>query len=141
MSVRIQSPSAKKRYALDFHFERRGAHGRVVPGRKGKIMSESFFTRSSLDERIFAANGGAELIPLPLLPRFIHIQYQSIKNLISKGQFPLPVVKLAGRNYVKTETLVRFLQSCEHGQNVRKKVGRKSNKERAQNQPSSEAPR
>lgn len=96
-------------------------------------QNQSFFTRSTLDERIFAANGGAELIPLTQLPRFIHLQYQSIKNLITKGNFPLPIVKFAGRNYVKTETLVKFLENCDRGEAapVRRRVGRKSNKERA----------
>lgn len=101
-----------------------------VPG----SQSQSYFTRSSIDERIFAANGGAELIPLTLLPRFIHIQYQSIRNLIGRGEFPLPVIKFAGRNYVKTETLVKFLENCDRGEvaPIRRRVGRKSNKERAE---------
>lgn len=98
-------------------------------------MSESYYTRTTLDERIFAANGGAELMPVKLLPRFLHVQYQSIKNMMTRGKFPLPVVQFAGRNYVKTETLVRYLQGCERPCQdsgfVPRKRGRKSNRERA----------
>jgi hypothetical protein len=95
----------------------------------------SFFSRTSLDERICDANGGAELMPVTMLPRFLHLQYQSIKNLMARGEFPLPIVKFAGRNYVKTETLVRFLEACERGEAtpVRKR-GRRSNRARAEAQ-------
>lgn len=100
---------------------------------KALLHPQSFFTSSSLDQRIYAANGGAELIPITLLPRFIHLQYQSIKNLISRGEFPLPIVKFAGRNYVKTETLVRFLEAAEKGEvDPVRRSGRKSNRERAE---------
>lgn len=97
-------------------------------------VGQSFFTRTTLDERIFALTGGTELIPITVLPRFIHLQYQSIKNLIAQDKFPLPVVRFAGRNYVRTETLVRYLEQCEQGEAspVRRRVGRKSNRERAQ---------
>ncbi|MDO9420408.1 MAG: hypothetical protein Q7T66_07090 [Herminiimonas sp.] len=105
--------------------------GFAAPAPTALHHPQSFFTRSSVDQRIYAANGGAELIPITLLPRFIHLQYQSIKNLISRGEFPLPVVKFAGRNYVKTETLVRFLESCERGEVAPvRRSGRKSNRER-----------
>jgi hypothetical protein len=97
-------------------------------------VGQSFFTRTTLDERIFALTGGSELIPITVLPRFIHLQYQSIKNLIAQDKFPLPVVRFAGRNFVRTETLVRYLEQCEQGeaQPIRRRVGRKSNRERAQ---------
>ncbi|HEY8101766.1 MAG TPA: hypothetical protein VIF82_13535 [Burkholderiaceae bacterium] len=96
-------------------------------------QQQSYFTRTTLDERIFAANGGAELMPVPMLPRFLHLQYQSIKNLICRGEFPLPIVKLAGRNYVKTETLVRYLEACERGEAMPARLsGRKSNRKRAE---------
>lgn len=95
--------------------------------------NQSYFTSTNIDQRIYAANGGAELLPITLLPRIIHIQHQSIKNLIAKGQFPIPIVKFAGRNYVKTETLVKYLQDCERAAvGPRKLVGRKSNRERAE---------
>lgn len=97
------------------------------------VQHQSIFTRTTIDERIFAANGGAELIPITMLPRFLHLQYQSIKNLISKGEFPLPIIKFAGRNYVKTETLVRFLEAAEKGEvDPVRRSGRKSNRERAE---------
>lgn len=95
-------------------------------------QKQSFFTRTTLDERIHAANGGAELIPLARLPQFLSLQFQSIKNQITRGQFPLPIVKFAGRNYVKTETLVRFLEGCERGEVAPvRRSGRKSNRARA----------
>ena len=88
---------------------------------------------TNIDQRIYAVNGGAELFPVTLLPRILHIQHQSIKNLISKGQFPIPIVKFAGRNYVKTETLVRYLQDCERQEiRPRKTAGRKTNYQRAE---------
>ena len=98
-----------------------------------ETKEKSFFTRTTLDERIFALTGGSELIPITVLPRFIHLQYQSIKNLIAQDKFPLPVVRFAGRNFVRTETLVRYLEQCEHGDAppIRRLVGRKTNRERA----------
>lgn len=94
-------------------------------------QNQSYFLNTSIDQRIYAVNGGAELFPVTLLPRILHIQHQSIKNLIAKGQFPIPIVKFAGRNYVKTETLVKYLHDCElQGIRPRKLAGRKTNRQR-----------
>ncbi|MFC5399850.1 hypothetical protein [Undibacterium jejuense] len=91
-------------------------------------VNESYFTRTSLDERIYALTGGSELLPITLLPRILGIAYQSAKNQISKGTFPIEIVKFGSKNYVRTEDLVRFIKN---GETVLKKVGRKTNKERA----------
>ena len=108
-------------------------HQQDQPASEKIPQQQSFFTRTTLDERIFLLTGGSELIPITILPNFIHIQYQSIKNLIGKGKFPLPIVRFAGRNFVRTESLVRFLEQCEQGESppIRRRVGRPSNKQRA----------
>lgn len=89
----------------------------------------SYFTRTSLDERIFALNGISELMSIKLLPRILGgIAHQTIKNQIGAGTFPFVIIPFNSRNHVRTEDVVRFIQS---GKSIQKKVGRKTNEERA----------
>lgn len=94
---------------------------------------KSLFLRTSIDERIFALTGGTELIPITLLPRLLPLSYQTIKNQISLGRFPLPVVRFNRKNYVRPGDVVRLVEGSEEsGISIRQKCGRKSNSERAE---------
>jgi len=98
------------------------------------LYKKSIFARTTLDERIYAVTGGTELIAITLLPRLLPISYQTIKNQIGHGKFPLEIVHFNSKNYVRTADVAHLIQnSIEMGVPIRKKVGRKSNKERASN--------
>ena len=91
----------------------------------------SIYLRTSLDERINAVAGGNELISITKLPRLLPISYQTIKNKIYRGTFPLQIIRLGSKNYVRTADLVRLIENVESkGISIRKKVGRKTNRER-----------
>lgn len=90
---------------------------------------KSIFTRTTLDQRIFMLNGGAELIAITVLWRLIPISYQTIKNQIGEKTFIFPIIKLHRKNYVRTADVVKFIES---GATTQKKLGRKTNKERAE---------
>ena len=98
------------------------------------VSQSSIYLRTTLDERIFALTGGAELIRITLLPRLLPIQYQTIKNKIWKGDFPLEIIKFNSINYVRVSDVVKVIQSGKLTElQIRKKGGRKSNREIAEN--------
>lgn len=85
---------------------------------------KSIYTRTSLDERINAVTGGAELIPITLLPRLLPIAYQSIKNQICNGTFQLEIVFFNGKNCVRTADVARLIQnSIDTEKSLWKKLG------------------
>jgi hypothetical protein len=93
---------------------------------------KSIYLRTSLDERINAITGGSELISITKLPRLLPISYQTIKNKIYLGTFPLQIVRFGSKNYVRTVDVVRLIENSErNGISIRKKVGRKTNRKRA----------
>lgn len=104
--------------------------------------------RTSLVERLAAANGGnRELLPITLLPHFLPISYQTIRNQLSCGGSTigagggcsgLDVVRFNARVYVRTEDLLRLIWNSSAG-TIRKKSGRKSNRQRAEEQISESA--
>jgi hypothetical protein len=97
--------------------------------------------RTSLVERLAAANGGnRELLPITLRPDFLPISYQTIRNQLSRGGSTigagggcagLEVVRFNARVYVRTEDLLRLIWNSSSGA-IRKKGGRKSNRQRAE---------
>ena len=95
-------------------------------------IAKSLYIRTTLDERIYALTGGAELIPITMLPRLLPIAYQSIKNQIAGGTFPLETILFNRKNCVRTADVARLIQnSIELNKSLRKKVGRPSNLLRA----------
>lgn len=92
----------------------------------GAVM-QSFFRRTTLDERIFAKTGGSELISVSLLHHFLPYSYGSIRNMISDGTFFLELVekeiKNKKKNFVRTSDLAKFI---ENGSAKQKKIGKKS---------------
>ncbi|WP_426080415.1 hypothetical protein [Herbaspirillum huttiense] len=104
--------------------------------------------RTSLVERLAAANGGnRELLPITLLPDFLPISYQTIRNQLSRGGSKigagggcagLDVVRFNSRVYVRTEDLLRLIWNSSAG-TIRKKGGRKSNRQRAEERLSASA--
>ena len=108
------------------------SEGDAVALPSSHTKEKSIYLRTSLDERIFAVTGGTELIPITVLPRILPMSYQTIKNQISLGRFPLPIIKLNRKNYVRAEDLAGLIEgSRETGISIRKKCGRKTNEERS----------
>jgi hypothetical protein len=92
---------------------------------------KSIYLRTSLDERINLISGGAELISITKLPLLLPISYQTIKNKIYLGTFPLKIVRFGSKNYVRTADVVSLIENSEvEGLSIRKKVGRKTNHQR-----------
>lgn len=101
--------------------------------------------RTSLVERLAAANGGnRELLPITLLPDFLPISYQTIRNQLSGGRTTigagggstgLEIVRFNSRVYVRTEDLLRLIWNSA-SETVRKKRGRKSNRQKAEEKSS-----
>lgn len=99
-----------------------------------KISKKTIYTRTTLDERIFAVTGGTELLAITLLPRLLPLSYQTIKNQISLNRFALDVIRFNNRNYVRTEDVARLIEnSIETKTSIQKTRGRKSNRERLAN--------
>jgi hypothetical protein len=97
--------------------------------------TRSIYLRTSLDERIIAITGGSELVSITNLPRLLPIAYQTLKNKIHRGTFPLEIVRFGSKNYVRTADLVALIENSEiNGVSLRKKVGRKTNHERLREQ-------
>lgn len=88
---------------------------------------QSFFSRTTLDERIFAKTGGTELINVARLHHFLPFCYGSIRNMISQGTFFLELVEVKienkKKNFVRTSDLVKLIES---GGAKQKKIGKKS---------------
>jgi hypothetical protein len=92
---------------------------------------KSIYLRTSLDERINAITSGRELIAITNLPRLLPICYQTIKNKIHLGTFPLEVVRFGSKNYVRTADVAALIENSEINRvSVREKVGRKTNRQR-----------
>jgi len=107
--------------------------------------STPLMLRTSLVERLAAANGGnRELLPITLLPDFLPISYQTIRNQLSGGRTTigagggstgLEIVRFNSRVYVRTEDLLRLIWNSA-SETVRKKRGRKSNRQKAEEKSS-----
>lgn len=70
-------------------------------------MQDAYKWAAAAVERI--AQGRALLPVSDVCPGILPLQYQTVRNKISNGSFPLPVVKLGSKNFIRTHDLVIFL--------------------------------
>lgn len=70
------------------------------------------------------AHGRALLPVADVFPSILPLEYQTVRNKISNGSFPLPVLKLGSKNFIRTYDLVNFLA----GGNFRAEVQNKEKK-------------
>lgn len=70
-------------------------------------MQDAYQWAAAAVERI--AQGRALLPVSDVCPGILPLQYQTVRNKISNGSFPLPVLKLGSKNFIRTHDLVIFL--------------------------------